>query len=83
MYNVRDKNCIQNVSGKDQRRNLASNWMGGCLPRVLETLIYEGDKLERNKKYWRDICPPCTSQVTPIGKMIWKNKIRRLTRKWG
>jgi hypothetical protein len=23
---------------------------GGDLPRVLETLIYEGDKLERNKK---------------------------------
>jgi hypothetical protein len=55
---------------------------GGDLSRVLETLIYEGDKLERNKKYWRDICPPCTYQVTPIEEMIWENKIGSPTRKW-
>jgi hypothetical protein len=55
----------------------------GDLPRVLETLIYEEDKLERNKKYWRDICPPYTSQVTPIGETIWKNKTGRPTKKWG
>ena len=63
------------------------NWLitigGQNRPRVLGIVIYEGDKLERNKKYWRDICPPCTSQVTPIGEMIWENKIGRQTRKWG
>jgi hypothetical protein len=40
---------------------------GGNLPRGLETLIYEGDKLERIKKYiyWMDICPPLHTPSYP------------------
>jgi hypothetical protein len=72
-------------------RNLANNigsvvnGGGGNLPRGLETLIYERDKLERIKKYiyiGGTFGLLCTPQVTPVGEMFWKNKIGRPKRKW-